>query len=146
MTLQEILKSKGNTVYTIEPTATLEEVVSRLIQHNVGSLLVCDRDLSDGEKPVGIVTERDILHVVAKHRGSLASMRVGEHMSPRLITATPQDSIEAVMGVMTENRIRHLPVLNDNRLVGMVSIGDVVKASHDQLAMENQFMKDYIQS
>jgi CBS domain-containing protein len=147
MTLQEILKFKGATVYTIEPTATLADVVRRLVQHNVGSLLVCDRDLSDGEKLVGIITERDILHVVAEHHGALASMRVADHMSTRLVTATPNDSLEAVMGLMTDNRIRHLPVLNEKRsVVGIVSIGDIVKVQLERLALENQFMKDYIQS
>ncbi len=146
MTLQDILKTKGSAVHTIEPTATLEDVVLRLVQHNVGSLLVCDRDVSDGEKLVGIITERDILHVTAKSHGLLGSMKVADHMTTRLLTASPQDSVDAVMGLMTDHHIRHLPVLNEKRLVGIVSIGDVVKSQLHRLAMENQFMKDYIQS
>lgn len=146
MTLQEILRSKGSTVYTTEPSATLEEVVRKLVQHNIGSLLVCDRDLCDGERLLGIITERDILHVVAEHHEALSSMKVADRMTTRLITATPQDSVEAVMGLMTDNRIRHLPVLNERRVVGIVSIGDLVKTQIERLALENQFMKDYIQS
>ncbi|NUQ65203.1 MAG: CBS domain-containing protein [Pirellulales bacterium] len=146
MTLQDILRTKGSIVFTIEPTATLEDVVLRLVQHNVGALVVCDRDCSEGERPVGIITERDILHVTAKQRGLLGSMRVAEYMTTRLITATPQDSVDTVMGLLTEHRIRHVPVLNGNKLVGLVSIGDIVKSQLDRLAMENQFMKDYIRS
>ncbi|NLY01350.1 MAG: CBS domain-containing protein [Rhodopirellula sp.] len=146
MTLQDILKTKGSVVYSVEPTATLEDVILRLVQHNVGALLVCDRDFSEGERLVGIITERDILHITAKSHGALGSMKVADHMTTRLISASPQDSVDAVMGMMTDNRIRHLPVLNDNRLVGIVSIGDVVKSQLERLALENQFMKDYIQS
>lgn len=146
MTLQEILRAKGGTVYTIEPSATLEDVVRKLVQHNIGSLLVCDRDLCDGETLLGIITERDILHVVAERPSEMSSMKVADHMTTRLITATPQDSVEAVMGLMTDNRIRHLPVLNERRVVGIVSIGDLVKTQIERLALENQFMKDYIQS
>lgn len=144
MTLHEILKIKGATVHTIEPTASLAECAHKLVEHNVGSLIVCDRQA--GEKLVGIITERDILHVSAQYDGALASRRVAEHMSTHLITATPDDSVEVAMGLMTENRVRHLPVMWRGRLVGVVSIGDVVKAQHARLAMENHFMKGYIQN
>ncbi len=76
----------------------------------------------------------------------LAEVKVGEAMSTTLITGTPDDEVEEVMGLMTTHRIRHLPVLCEGRLAGMISIGDVVKAQHDRLAMENRFMKDYIGS
>ncbi len=146
MTLEEILKAKGSTVYTVAPDAMLEEAIVELSEHNVGALLVCERDPAFGEKVVGIVTERDVLHVCASRKKLLTAMRVGDVMSTKLITATPADSLEWAMGQMTTNRIRHLPVLNEGRLVGIVSIGDVVKVQHDRLAMENQAMKDYIQN
>lgn len=146
MTIAEILKSKGHKVYTIGADATLEQVVSRLVDHNVGSLVVCDRDAEHGELAIGIITERDILHVCASRgQRQLASTQVREAMSTDLATASPADQVETIMGLMTKRRIRHLPVLHQGRLVGLVSIGDVVKAQHDHLAMENQFMKDYIQ-
>jgi CBS domain-containing protein len=146
MTLHEILKAKGTEVYTIPPETTVQEVIQTLVQYNVGSLVVCQRDASKGEQLVGIVTERDILHLCASSKGHIPDRRVSEVMSTDLVTGSPADSVEATMGLMTKNRIRHLPVLSEGRLVGLVSIGDVVKVQHDRLAMENQFMKDYIRS
>ncbi len=146
MTLREILRIKGGPIRWIAPSATLAEAACRLVEHNVGSLLVCEVDESGGERLLGILTERDILHVTAKHDGSLTSLKVVDHMSTRMILGAPEDSVEDVMGLMTDNRIRHLPVMSDGRLIGIVSIGDVVKAQHDRLAMENSFMKDYIQN
>jgi len=146
MTLEEILKTKGSTVYTIGRDAMLEQAVARLVDHNIGSLVVCDRDVEQGEQPVGMITERDILHACStRGQERLATTRVSEVMSTDLATAAPSDPVEAVMGLMTSRRIRHLPVLLEGRLVGLISIGDVVKSQHDRLALENKFMKDYIQ-
>ena len=146
MTLAEILKVKGGNVYTIGPEAALDHVVEELVRHNIGSLVVCERDMESGERLVGIITERDILHASAAGKRSLAEVKVGDVMSTKLVTASPKDPVDAVMGLMTSRRVRHMPVLSEGRLVGMVSIGDVVKAQHDRLAMENSFMKDYIRS
>lgn len=144
MTLYEILKVKGSTVFTIHPQATLEEVVGELVRRNVGCLVVCDRGLEEGECIVGIVSERDILRFVASGKGALNHWAVSSIMTTPVITGTPQDSVEATMGLMTTRRIRHLPVLSQGRLVGIVSIGDIVKFQHDRLALENQFMKNYL--
>ena len=146
MNLEEILRSKGATVLTIAPDAVLQQAVSRLVDHNIGSLVVCSRDVEQGERPIGIITERDILHACSSKSGhDLATTRVEEVMSTDLAMASPADAVEDIMGLMTSKRIRHLPVVTEGRLVGLVSIGDIVKAQHDRLAMENQFMKDYIQ-
>jgi len=144
MTLHDILKGKGTHVHTIHPGATLQEAVEELIRHNVGSLVVCDRDERSAEQLVGIVTERDVLHVCAAGRGPLASIPVAEIMTRDLITCSPDDAAEQAMGVMTTHRVRHLPVLAKGRLVGLISIGDLLKAQHARLAMENEFMKSYI--
>jgi CBS domain-containing protein len=144
ITLQDILSVKGSATYTIAPEATLAEVVRRLVEHRVGSLLVCRQDRPEESRLVGIVTERDILYFCARAESSLSEATVAEVMTTDLITAAPGDAVEQIMGLMTTKRIRHLPVLSEGRLVGMVSIGDVVKAQHDRLAMENRFMKDYI--
>jgi len=146
MTLSDILKAKGSTVYTIRPDASLQEATEALVRHNVGALVVCDRDLDAGERLLGIITERDITRVCAADRGPLSTIQVAQVMTARLVTGSPQDSVEATMGLMTSHRIRHVPVLAEGRLVGIVSIGDVVKSQHDRLAMENQFMKNYITS
>ena len=145
MTIQEILKSKGTEVFSIRADATLVDVVKKLAEYNVGSLLVFSKEPSEGEPPAGIITERDILHACAADKGALSETRVAEVMTTELITGSPGDAVGRTMGLMTAKRIRHLPILLEGRLVGVVSIGDVVKYQHDQLAMENQFMKDYIQ-
>jgi CBS domain-containing protein len=138
--LRDILLAKGTNVHTIGPTATLQEVADLLVRHNCGSLLVVD-----GSQLLGIITERDILRAVAATDRRLADCQVQDHMSVDLLIGNPEDAIAEVMGLMTEHRVRHLPVLEDERLVGIVSIGDVVKAQHRQLSMENHYLKNYIQ-
>jgi CBS domain-containing protein len=142
MTLHDILRAKGSLVHSIAPEATLEDVLQRLTRFNVGSLVVCDAD----SNLVGIITERDILRACAAHRGPLDQLHVKDSMTTELVTASPEDSVEDTMGLMTQHRKRHLPILSDNKLVGLISIGDVVKAQHDSLSMENHFLKTYINS
>ncbi len=144
MILQDILTVKGKHVHTISPGARLDEVAHTLVEHRIGSLLVTRQGPSGEQELLGIVTERDILYHTAKSNLPLAEVEVTTVMSSPLITALPTDSIDQVLGLMTEKRIRHVPVLCEGRLMGMVSIGDLVKAQHDRLAMENKFMKDYI--
>lgn len=144
MTLYEILKAKGSEVLTIRPDATLEEAAQELVRRNVGCLVVCTRDLEVGERLIGVLSERDILRFTVAGRGDLGVHLVREAMTSTVVTGAPQDSVEATMGLMTKNRIRHLPVVHEGRLIGLVSIGDVVKSQHDHLAMENQFMKHYL--
>jgi CBS domain-containing protein len=145
MTLQEILHRKGSRVLSISPKATLADVVQKLVKHNCGSLVVCDED--NCTHMLGIVTERDILHACADHKIPLENYRVADVMTVDLATCSPGDSIADAMGLMTDRRIRHLPVINDEgKLVGIVSIGDLVKQQHDQLTMENHYLKSYIQS
>lgn len=148
MMLQEILRRKGSKVHAIGPDATLDLVVHKLIDNNCGSLVVCERP-DDCESPgvlLGIITERDILRACASRRGSLDQLRVAETMSRELVTASPTDSIDDIMGLMTERRIRHLPIMVDGKLAGIISIGDVVKAHHDEVALENHYLKSYINS
>jgi CBS domain-containing protein len=144
MTLREILHSKGHVVHTIGLTATLEDVVQRLVGHNCGSLVVCDADQPSG-RMVGIITERDILRAVAMHKGSLSKVGIADAMTRDVTIGAPTDSVEDTMGLMTQLRIRHLPVVEDGQLLGLVSIGDVVKMQHDRLTMENHYLKSYIQ-
>ena len=145
MRIQDILAVKGTRVFTTPPDATLAEAVRHMVEHNIGAMLVCQRELTDGEKLVGIITERDLLRCFAAGKYDLTQFKVSEAMTVKLITASPSDSVNDLMGVMTTNRIRHVPILSEGRLVGMVSIGDLIKSQHDNLAVENQFMRDYIQ-
>ncbi len=141
MKVQEILNVKGDSVHTTSPDATLSGAITKLVQCNVGSLLVCD-----GDDMVGILSERDILRACAAHKRPLEELSVREHMSANLITVTPDEDVADVMGLMTARRIRHLPIVKDGKLAGMISIGDVVKAHHAKLKMENHYLKTYIQS
>jgi len=144
MKLQEILDAKGTTVHSIPEKATLQEVVHRLIELRIGSLVVCRRDAAGQEVPVGIISERDILYASSADGRPLDQVTAAEAMSAALVTVAPDDDVEHVMGLMTSRRVRHLPVLVEGRLAGIISIGDVVKALIDRLAVENRFLKDYI--
>ncbi|HEX3727247.1 MAG TPA: CBS domain-containing protein [Pirellulales bacterium] len=141
MTLQDILRVKGSAVHSIDPDATIDDVIRTLVARNCGSLVVCEE-----HSLVGIITERDILKVCAEHGGQFKQIRVRDVMTHEPETASPQDSVEDTMGLMTDRRIRHLPIIEDGRLVGLISIGDVVKAQHDSLSLENHYLKTYIQS
>ncbi len=141
MTLQEILRGKGTLIYAIGPNASLDDVAKTLVRHNVGSLVVRD----ETGHMLGIITERDILRACAAQRDSLDRLRVADHMSTEIVTGAPNDSVEHIMGLMTVNRVRHMPVLEDGQLIGIISIGDVVKFQHAQLTMENHYLKTYIQ-
>jgi CBS domain-containing protein len=143
--IQDILSVKGTAVFAITADATLQDVAAKLVEYRVGSLVIFHED-SDGQpgELAGIVTEKDILYACADGRRALGDVKVAEAMTTVLITVTPDDDVEHVMGLMTTRRIRHLPVLAKGRLAGIISIGDVVKAQHDWLALENRCLKDYI--
>lgn len=143
MFIEDILRDKGSRVFSIEPEATLDDVVQELVRHNCGALLVCRGDAPD---LVGIISERDILRACANHRRPLAELKVADFMTREVVTGSPRDGVEHIMGLMTDNRVRHLPILEDGRLSGLISIGDVVKFQHQQMAMENHYLKTYIQS
>ncbi len=140
MKLQEILSAKGSKVHSIPADATLQDAVQELTRNRVGSLVVRDH----AHRLAGIITERDILHASVAGSRPLSEVKVAEAMSTELITGSVDDDVEDVMGLMTTRRIRHLPIVSQGNLVGIISIGDVVKAQHDRLALENQCLKDYI--
>ena len=141
MKVHDILQSKGSGVHSISPNATLADVVNALVAKNCGSLVVLEDD-----RLVGIISERDILRASAADDRDFSRIPVAEKMTKELITGTTHDELGHVMGVLTANRIRHLPIVDGGSLMGIISIGDVVKAQHDQLSLENQYLKDYIQS
>jgi CBS domain-containing protein len=140
MKLGDILQVKGTQVFTIGPRQTLAEAAAAMIEHNCGSLVICESD-----KVVGIITERDILRACVTQDRPLADICVEELMTRNVITGSANDKISDVMGWMTDMRIRHLPVLEQGKLSGLVSIGDVVKAEHSLLSVENEYLKHYIQ-
>jgi CBS domain-containing protein len=137
-----ILETKGGDVLQIEGAATVLDAIKRMVEANVGSLLV----LEDG-KLAGIVTERDYLRRVALEGREENETPVREIMTAPLVYVTPETSIEECMAVMTERRIRHLPVLDDGReVVGVISIGDVVKFQSRQQSVQIRLLTDYISS
>jgi len=139
MKIRDILRQKGTDVVKIGPEATVIDAMRRLVEHDIGSVVVMD-----GDEVVGILTERDVLRLGAREPGGLEGTRVRDAMTADLIVATPDDDIAYCREIMTRNRVRHLPIIGDGELKGIVSIGDVVKASRDDVQAENQYLKDYI--
>ena len=147
MTLRDILHVKGSAVYSIDESATLDDVVQKLVHCNCGSLVVMDPPAAGrAARMVGIITERDILRACAARRGPLDATPVSAAMTRDVVTAAPGDSIEDTMQLMTERRLRHLPIVEHGDLVGLISIGDLVKTHHEQAVLENHYLKTYIQS
>lgn len=140
MKMEAILRDKGFEVATISGESSVLEAVAALVERNIGSLVIVD-----GQRPAGILTERDILRLTARSHGELARIKVGAVMTRDLITATLTDDLHEAMSVMTENKIRHLPVLEGERIVGIVSIGDLVNACRTLAESENVHLRAYIQ-
>ncbi|HEY2412353.1 MAG TPA: CBS domain-containing protein [Pirellulaceae bacterium] len=141
MHVRDVLSGKSSLVHTCTPDDTLADVADLMVGHNVGSLIVMQ-----DEEMVGIITERDILRACAATRGPLEFLKVSERMTRCPIVASVNDEVADIMCIMTERRIRHVPVVEGGQLVGIVSIGDTVKAQHDELCRENHYLKSYIQS
>jgi CBS domain-containing protein len=120
-TINEILSQKGATVWTVQPDATVFEAIQMMADKNVGALLVIDK-----EKLLGIISERDYTRKVALKGKSSKETKVREILSPKVVHATPGHSVEQCMRMMTEHRVRHLPVLDGGKIAGVISIGDLV--------------------
>ena len=136
--LAEILDEKGGNVLEISADASVFEAVQRMVDNNVGSLLV-----TDAGEFVGIVTERDYLRRVTL-QGRTEEAPVGEIMTSPLVIATRETTIDECMALMTDRRIRHVPVVDEGKVVGLVSIGDLVKFKSKLQTFEIQFLNDYI--
>ena len=137
--IRDVLRRKGENVYSVGPLATVIDAVSVMNDHHVGSVLVIENSY-----PVGIFSERDVLvRVVAAHRDPRQTL-VREVMTTRLHTATPDDTLLEIMRLMTERRCRHVPVVEGEELVGLVSIGDITKATQHNLRQEVRELSNYI--
>ena len=137
MKVQAVLAAKGREVATINPSATLATVAQRLRLEGIGSLVVLDEG-----KLAGMISERDVVHAFAAHRAEAAELKVADVMARDLVTCRPDDSLTRVLGLMTRHRVRHLPVLEGGRLVGLISIGDAVKHRLDELELEAAVLRD----
>ncbi len=139
MRIRDILQVKGEEVVTISPEHTVLGAVKVLVQHDIGAVVV-----EDAGQVRGIFSERDILRLVADDCAAAEETRVGEVMTTDLVVGVPDDAVDYVMEIMTKNRIRHLPIVEDGELAGIVSIGDVVNALRREVAAENRYLRDYI--
>lgn len=140
MLVSAILARKGAEVFTIAPDVPIREVAEQLRDHRVGALVVS----GDGATVVGIVSERDVVREIAEIGPEVLDRAVSSAMTGAVVTCTSTDSTEHLMEIMTAKRIRHLPVVVDGRLVGLVSIGDIVASRVHELEEEAQLLRDYI--
>ena len=138
MKVAEILKQKGQDVISVRPTESIENLSHRLRLERIGAMVVLGEDGSLG----GIISERDIVNGIAEHGASCLGMTVADLMTRRVVTCTPADSISRIARIMTESRIRHLPVVEGQRLVGVVSVGDVVKHRMEEMSLEANVLRD----
>ena len=139
MLVAEILKDKGDAVYHIGPDVRLGEACGELDRLGVGALIVCDQD-----RVVGVVSERDVVRAVARDGSAALDRPVSDVMTADVVFAAPAESVAILMSRMTDRRIRHLPVLREGRLAGVISIGDVVKCQIAEATQEAESLRTYI--
>jgi CBS domain-containing protein len=142
MTVRTILADKGGDVVTIEPTADLAAAVKLLAERRIGALLVCGPD----RRVAGIISERDIVRVLAERGAAALQEQVGQVMTRKVVTCTEAETVGEIMERMTAGKFRHVPVLEQGRLIGIVSIGDVVKHRLQEMESESAALRDYIQT
>lgn len=140
--VKDILDKKKSEVITITPANTVHDAINKMNQHKIGALLVMDKK----KKLVGIITERDILHECGKLSQSIDKIQVDEVMTKNLIIGVPNDEVEYLMGVMTTNKIRHLPIMERENIAGIISIGDLVESLLEHAEFQNRYLEQYIQS
>jgi CBS domain-containing protein len=140
MKISSLLARKGSSVATIKRTATVSEVVGELASRRIGALVVSE----DGDHIEGIVSERDVVRGLAASGHALLDEEVSSIMTEEVLSCGPDDEMETLMSIMTERRIRHVPIVQDESLCGIVSIGDVVKSRIEELEKDRRELTDYI--
>ncbi len=139
MRVRDVLRAKGRGVYHVEAGAKVGEAISRLVQHNIGSLPVVE-----GGRVVGIFTERDVLRGIHNCDVAFCRANIADVMTRDPITCEPDDSVHDAMGRMSEHQIGQLPVLDGEELVGVVSVGDLVRVLHEHAEAENRHLLSYL--
>jgi len=140
MTLASILKTKGHDVITVRATHTIAEVANRLAERRIGAVVVEDA----AGQVLGVVSERDIVQGLAAHGAAVLHMTAGQIMTTQIVTASPSTTVSEAMHIMTNGRFRHLPILEAGHLVGIASIGDIVKARLMEQEYEVDSLKAYV--
>jgi CBS domain-containing protein len=140
MKIRQVLEGRSRTdVITIQENESMRTAVKLLVEQNIGALVVVS-----GERPVGIVTERDVLRQVARTGAGFLDRKVAEVMTRDIVIGTPEHDVEAAAYTMTEKRFRHLPIMHEGKLAGIVSMGDVVRAQCSLAETEAHYLRDYI--
>ncbi len=142
MIVKSILATKGGDVVSIEPTATLETAVHKLAEHRIGALLVLGPD----RRVIGILSERDVVRVLAERGAGVLGEPLSQVMTRKVVTCGQSDTVGAIMELMTTGKFRHVPVVEQERVVGVISIGDVVKYRLREIEDESTALRDYIQT
>ena len=140
MLVKEMLKAKRADVVTAKPNDTIDALAHRLTLENIGAIVVS----ANGKNVEGIISERDVVRGLSRHRSNLLTMRVSELMTHDVLTCSPDDNIKDIMRQMTQRRIRHLPVVEKGQLRGLISIGDVVKNRLDLMQLEANVLRDQL--
>ena len=139
MRIADVLRTKGSAVATITPETSVSGLLNELSLHNIGAMVVVSTD-----GVVGIVSERDVVRKLHEHGVELLKLPVSQIMTTMVATCSPTDTVDHLTAVMTTKRVRHIPVVENNRLVGIVSIGDIVKQRMEELESEQRALQDYI--
>lgn len=140
MRINDIINSKGHTVVTARTDQTVARLVELLAGHRIGAVIVSD----DGETVAGIAGERDVVRALAERGVAALEAPIGEIMNTHIHVCSPEDDLATVAGIMTDYRARHMPVLQDDRFIAIVSIGDIVKGRIDQLQTEQEYLLHYV--
>jgi CBS domain-containing protein len=140
MKVSDVLKGKGGRVVTIDAKATVAEAIARLVQNNIGSLPVVD----EAGALIGVLSERDVLRLMHNRGDGFARDRMADVMTKNPVTCTPDCDVDEVMGQMSERRIAKIPVVEGDKLVGIVSVGDVIKVMYERVHAENSHLMSYL--
>ena len=140
MRIADLLRHKGSDVATVPPGISVSGLLEDLARHNVGAMVVVD----DTGEVVGIVSERDVVRRLHERGAELLRAAVSEIMTTSVVTCEPTEAVDSLASIMTERRVRHMPVVSGGRLVGIVSIGDVVKSRIEQLESDREQLESYI--
>jgi len=139
MRIADVLRNKGATVATVSPQATVNDLLAGLAEHNIGAMVV-----TSTEGLLGIVSERDVVRQLFEHGADILDGPVSQIMTTLVATCGIEDTVDHLTALMTQNRVRHIPVVEDGQLVGIVSIGDVVKTRMEELTLEQAQLQAYI--